>query len=146
MFFIQKRNSREFSGMALDQDHEQNNRVIKAFSGPIDNMNLSIESALINHRHHHTTINQPSPPPHHHQSTITTTTPPSIIHHHHHTTINQPSPPPHHHQSPSINHHHHHTTINQLSPPPRHHQSTITEFSASFSLEKHKFKRFSAHS
>ena len=45
--FSFQKTSREFSRMALDQVHEQNNRVIKASNGAIHCMNRSDESALI---------------------------------------------------------------------------------------------------
>ena len=45
--FSFQKSSREFSRMALDQVHEQNNRTIKAFGGAVNFMNRSDDSALI---------------------------------------------------------------------------------------------------
>ena len=46
-FFSFQKSTREFSRMALDQVHEQNNRVIKSTGGATDLVNKSDQSALI---------------------------------------------------------------------------------------------------
>ena len=47
MIFSFQKSNREFSRMALDQIHEQNNRVIKSCAGAVDLVNKVDESALI---------------------------------------------------------------------------------------------------
>ena len=46
-FFSFQKSTREFSRMALDQVHEQNNRVIKSTGGATDLVNKSDQSAFV---------------------------------------------------------------------------------------------------